>query len=65
MRRAAVQELARGFKDNSETLTWLKQRATTDKNWDVRGAAVQELARGWKDDPDTLAILKQRATTDD
>jgi hypothetical protein len=41
-------------------LPWLKQRAVSDEDVDVRRAAVQELARGWKEDPETLLILKQR-----
>ena len=43
----------------------IKQRATTDKDNDVRSTAVQELARGWHDDPETLNIIKQLATTDE
>ncbi|GET44195.1 putative signal transduction protein containing Nacht domain [Microseira wollei NIES-4236] len=65
VRRAAFQELARGWKDDPNTLPILKQRATNDDDWLVRYVAFQELARGWKDDPDTLPILKQRATNDD
>jgi hypothetical protein len=60
VRRAAVQELAKGWKDHPDTLPLLKQCATSDDNSSVRRAAVQELAKGWKDDPDTLPILKQR-----
>ena len=65
MRGAAVQEIARGWKDDPETLPWLKQRAQSDDNLNVRRAAVQELAGGWKDEPETLHILKQRAQSDD
>jgi predicted NACHT family NTPase len=65
VRQAAVQELARGWKDNPDTLPWLKERAAKDDFYSVREAAVQELARGWKDDPDTLSILKDRAEKDD
>jgi hypothetical protein len=65
VRRAAVQELARGWKDDPETLPILKQLAQSDDDWNVRRAAVQELARGWKDDPETLPILKQLAQSDD
>ena len=61
VRYAAVQELARGWKDDPDTLPMLKDRARSDEDPGVRSAAVQELARGWKDDPDTLAILKDRA----
>ncbi len=65
MRRAAVQELARGFKDDPDTKTILIERASTDDDADVRRAAVQELARGFKDDPDTKTFLIERASTDD
>lgn len=41
-----LQELARGWKDDAETLPWLKERARSDENDAVRRAAVQELARG-------------------
>jgi len=65
IRRQAVAAVAATWKDDPETLPWLKQRAQSDDDSDVRGAAVQELARGWKDDPETLPILKQRAQSDD
>jgi hypothetical protein len=65
VRSAAAQEVARGWKDSTDTLPWLKHRATNDDNVDVRSAAVRELARGWKDDPDTVPWLKDRAANDD
>ena len=65
VRSAAVQELARGWKDDPEILPILKERARTDDDSTVRRAAVQELARGWKDDLETLPILKERAQSDD
>ena len=64
VRQAAVQELARGWKDAPDTLLWLKQLAGADQDSDVRRVAVQELARGWKDAPDTLLWLKQLAGAD-
>ena len=64
MRGAAALELARGWKDEPDTLPFLKQCATSD-NATVRGAVVQELARRFKHDPDTLTILKLRATDDE
>ena len=54
VRRAAVQELARGWKDNPDTLPILKDCARSGENSDVRFVVVQELARGWRDDPETL-----------
>ncbi|MEH2040129.1 HEAT repeat domain-containing protein, partial [Nostoc sp.] len=65
VRGAAVQELAKNFKDDPDTKTWLKERATQDDDNDVRGAAVQGLANNFKDDPDTKTWLKERATQDD
>lgn len=62
----AIRLLARGWKDDPETLPWLKGRhlAIADESSAVREAAVQEVARGWKDDPETLPWLKARATKD-
>ncbi|MEG4985204.1 HEAT repeat domain-containing protein, partial [Microcoleus sp. BR0-C5] len=65
IRRQAVAAIAATWKDDPETLPWLKQLAQSDDNLVVRCAAVQELARGWKDDPETLPILKQLAQSDD
>ena len=59
---SAMQELVRGWKDDSETLLILKALAQADEDWPVRQCAVQELVRGWKDDPETLPILKDRAS---
>ena len=64
IRRQAVTAVAVIWKDDPETLPWLKECTRNDDNWDVRKAAVQELARGWKDDPETLTILKERAQSD-
>jgi predicted NACHT family NTPase len=64
VRKAALQELARGWKDDPDTLPLLKDRAAKDDNSGVRQAALQELARGWRGDPDTLARLKERAAND-
>jgi predicted NACHT family NTPase len=65
VRQAAVQEVARGWKDDPETLPWLKDVARSDEYWALRRVAVQELARGWKDDPETLCWLKDRARSDE
>ena len=65
IRIQAVAAVAATWKDDQETLPWLKQCAQSDDNSDVRRAAVQEIARGWKDDPETLPWLKQRAQSDD
>jgi hypothetical protein len=64
VRSAAMQELARGWKDDPDTLPMLKQRAQSDDDGDVRGAAVQELARGWKDEPWMFGFLHDIAIND-
>ncbi len=50
-------QLARGWKDDPETLPWLKARAQSDEHADVRRVAVEALARGWKDDPEVQSFL--------
>ncbi|MBD2250693.1 HEAT repeat domain-containing protein [Nostoc parmelioides] len=64
IRTKAVTSVATAWKDDPETLTWLKQLATADEREYVRSVALQELARSFKDDPDTLPWLKKCATTD-
>jgi predicted NACHT family NTPase len=53
------------WRDDPNTLAWLKERAQSDENWDVRQTAVQELASGWKNDISTLPWLKERAQSDE
>ena len=53
-----MQELARGWRTDADTLPFLKDRARNDQDEYVRQAAVQELARGWRTDPETLAFLE-------
>ena len=64
MQVAAVEELARGWKDDPETLPCLKQLAQSDDDWRVRVAAIEELARGWKDDPELFELLCDVAIND-
>jgi predicted NACHT family NTPase len=65
VRRAALHQLARGWKEDPETLLLVKDRARSDESIAVRWAAVQELARGWKEDSETLPWLKDRARSDE
>ena len=50
--------IAQAWKDNLDTLIWLKDIAKNADVEPVREAAAQALFRGWKNDPDTLPILK-------
>ncbi|MBD2344403.1 HEAT repeat domain-containing protein [Anabaena subtropica] len=64
IRTKAVTSVATTWKDDPETLIWLKQLAISDERDYVRRVALQELARSFKDDSDTLPWLKQCATDD-
>ncbi|MEH2399281.1 HEAT repeat domain-containing protein, partial [Nostoc sp.] len=64
VRTQAVATIAAIWKDNSDTLHWLKNRATADNQEYVRGAAIEALASNFKEDPDTRSFLKDRATAD-
>ncbi|MEG5035507.1 HEAT repeat domain-containing protein [Microcoleus sp. AT3-D2] len=61
----AVSAIAYTWKDDPETLPWLKQLAQCENDFFVQQAAVRELAGGWKDDPETLPWLKQLAQSED
>ncbi len=63
-RRTAVQALARGWKEEDWTVTWLKELALKDADFLVRSAAIQELAHGWKEEDWMLLWVKQRALED-
>ncbi|WP_373529278.1 NACHT domain-containing NTPase [Nostoc sp.] len=64
IRTQAVATIAAIWKDNGNTLHWLKDRATADNDRNVRRAAIEALASNFKDDSDTRSILKDRATAD-
>jgi hypothetical protein len=60
----AVALVAEVWKDNKETLPWLKELAQSHQNEDVRSNAVRPLVMDWKDDPDTQMILKVLTQSD-
>ncbi|MBP5974335.1 HEAT repeat domain-containing protein [Brasilonema sp. CT11] len=62
IRTQSVAAIATTWKDDLDTLTWLKERATVDDDSDVRVAAVQALAKNFKEHPHILSWLKQWAT---
>ena len=65
IRMHALREFARGWKDDPETLTWLKDRAKSDEDGFVRSIVVEQVAHGWKNDPETLPWLKKHARSDE
>ncbi|MFH7027711.1 MAG: HEAT repeat domain-containing protein [Heteroscytonema crispum UTEX LB 1556] len=59
IRTQAVTAVATTWKDDTNTLDWLKDRAIADNDMFVRRAVVQALASNFKEHPDTLPILKR------
>ena len=64
VQEVAVQKIARGWKDDPETLPLLKEWARSDDDSLFR-QVVQEIALACKDDPETLPLLKEWARSDD
>jgi predicted NACHT family NTPase len=68
VRDRAVRYAAQHWKDDPDTLPWLKDCTRSDKslkNLIVQQAAMQELAQHWKDDPNTLPWLKNCARSNE
>ncbi|MBH8556171.1 NACHT domain-containing NTPase, partial [Nostocaceae cyanobacterium CENA357] len=65
IRTKAVASVATVWKDDPDTIVWLKQLALANDHEYVRRTALQELARGFKDDLNILPWLKQLVTTND
>ena len=59
----ATRLVADVWKDDPDTLSWIKEQAKSNQNGAVRLSAAQVLVEGWKEDPDTLKILKEHAQT--
>jgi hypothetical protein len=53
----AVQALVRAWKDDPDTLQWLKALAQSDKDRWLQQEAVKALAQGWKDNPHVQSFL--------
>jgi HEAT repeat protein len=64
VRQAAVRAIASEYKEQADTLDWLKQRVQNDTHSDVRWAAVWASAPHYKEQPDTLDWLKQQVQND-
>ncbi len=60
-----INAIANNWKNEPNTLIWLKTCIEFDSKSYVPESAVAAIARGWKDDPETLPILQQRAQSDD
>jgi predicted NACHT family NTPase len=60
-----ISVIATIWKEDIETLPWLKACTQFTENWHVQRTAIYCLAQGWKDDPDTLPIIKTCVQSDD
>ena len=63
LRAVAIQRVARFWKDEDDTLCWLKKLAESGSVREIQVVVVQEVVRGWDKDPDTLAWLMEFTTT--
>ncbi|HEY9830144.1 MAG TPA: HEAT repeat domain-containing protein, partial [Stenomitos sp.] len=64
IRGEAMSTVATTWKDDPDTLSWLKTCACSDDDAYIRMNALDELARVWRNDPDTLSIIKNCALSD-
>ena len=64
VRTQAVATIAAIWKDNSDTLHWLKDRATADNDGNVRGAAIEALAKYFRNQPELFEIYYNCAVND-
>ncbi|MEH2392525.1 MAG: HEAT repeat domain-containing protein [Nostoc sp.] len=64
IRTQAIAIVTAIWKDNRETLHWLKDCTTAENHRHVRGAAIEALASNFKEDPDICSFLKHYATAD-
>jgi HEAT repeats len=60
VRIGAVNSIAHTWKDNPDTLTWLKYHAENNPG-NIGNVSVHAIARGWKNDSHTLIWLKHHA----
>jgi predicted NACHT family NTPase len=63
-RQSAVKEIAEGWKEDPDTLPFLKDLALYSEHFSVRRVAVEAIFQGWKEDPNTLPWLQERALKD-
>ena len=56
-RSLSLQEVARGWGDNPDTLLWLKECIARDYDSEFRYAAFEELAHRWKELPYSYARI--------
>ncbi|PHM08146.1 hypothetical protein CK516_22575 [Nostoc sp. 'Peltigera malacea cyanobiont' DB3992] len=56
--------ISQQFKDDPDTRSILKDRATADNQWDVRRAAIEVLAKHFRNQPELFEIYYNCAVND-
>jgi hypothetical protein len=51
IRSQAIATIAKTWKNDPQTLPWLKILAHSNDSGEIRATAVEAIARGWPDDP--------------
>ncbi|MBU7586567.1 MAG: NACHT domain-containing NTPase [Nostoc sp. TH1S01] len=65
VRAKAIRELTKGWRQEPETLSWLKLVLKTDKHPVVLMTILEELSSNFKEHPDFKTIMKNHALHDD
>ena len=64
VRLTAIQQLAKGWTDDLDTLPILKTSARSDDSSYVRREVLRQIAKGWTDEPGVFEFLCDRAIND-
>ncbi|MBD2071295.1 HEAT repeat domain-containing protein [Leptolyngbya sp. FACHB-671] len=63
-RTKAVSSIAKTWRGDEETLSWLKDLTQSSCDWSVRATAVREISQGWRECTSTACWLKNRVQSD-
>jgi hypothetical protein len=64
IREQSIATIAQTWKNDPQTLPWLKILAHSSDFGEVRATAVEAIARGWPDQPEIYLMLKNLAKSD-
>jgi hypothetical protein len=64
IRSRAIAAIAQTWKNDPQTLPWLKILAHSSDSGEIRATAVEAIARGWQDNPEIYLILKNFVKSD-
>ena len=64
IRNRSIAAIAQTWKNDPQTLPWLKILAHSSDSGEIRATAVEAIARGWPDQPEIYLMLKNLAKSD-